>query len=343
MNAQEDNADKLVCVTGASGYIGGHVVKLLLEKGYRVRGVVRNLKNKDKYDFLFKFPQKNGQLEFVEADLQAGNYEDCLKGCVGLIHTATPYIYTANDPEKEIVQPAVDGTVSALNAAIKAGVKRVVVTSSGGAFLGVPVEPNYEFTTKDWNTWSSLQNNPYFYSKRLAEQAAWKIYEENKQSGNFELVVVNPLFVIGPPQTAVLNQSLTTVRNNLMGEAKSINPGRVGWVDVRDVATAHVIAFEHKDAAGQRLFCCSEIQLWKTLNDKMRQMFPEYPVTQGDVPDTPIFSIDTKPLQALGMPPFRSFDTMVRDTVEAFIQLGVVPDLKKKPNNTNNCRLCSCA
>ena len=318
-------SDKLIAVTGASGYIAGHIIPLLLQKGYKVRGVVRDLSKRSKYEHLLRLPGASdaGRLEFVQADLQDNKYGEILKGCYGLIHTASPYIYEAADAERDIVAPAIAGTTSAINAAIAAGVKRVVVTSSGGAVLHFPVEPNYAFTAKDWNNWSSVQNNPYFFSKRQAEKAAWDLYEQNKD--RFELVVVNPLYVLGPPLTAELNTSLKLVKEWLVGENKNVRPGRIGLVDVRDVATAHVIALEHPDAKGQRLLCAAETPLWKDVTDKMKQQFPAFPVTLDSTsPVVPAWSVDTTPLKQLGMPAFRSLDTMVKDTVEAFVQLGVV-------------------
>ncbi len=81
--------------------------------------------------------------------------------------------------------------------------KRVIITSSGGAIFHFPVEPGYTFTEKDWNTTSSLTNGPYFYSKKVAEEAAWKLYEKHKD--DIDMVVVNPLYVVGPSKNAILN------------------------------------------------------------------------------------------------------------------------------------------
>jgi nucleoside-diphosphate-sugar epimerase len=106
---------------GGSGYIAGHIIKNLFEKGYRVRAIVRDLKKEEKYRFLKELSHKEGQLEFAEAELTANQYEkafqgsaDCdffqifffffsflnfIPGCVAIIHTATPYVYSAPDPQ----------------------------------------------------------------------------------------------------------------------------------------------------------------------------------------------------------------------------------------------------
>jgi len=254
-------------------------------------------------------------------------------GCHAVIHTATPYFYTANDPQKEIVDPAVNGTLHAMKAAKEAKVKRIVVTSSGGAVFHFPVEPGYVFSEKDWNSNSSIATSPYFHSKRLAEEAAWSSYKEQKEgSQGVELVVVNPLFVMGPTQSPILNSSLSTLKKYLLNQVQQSSPGFVGWVDVRDVALAHVIALEHPDADGKRLICCSEVRSWKDLSLLLAQKYPEYKPFQdpSEVPAQSPYSIDTNALQKLGWKSSHNFEEMISDSVESLISLGAVPDMRMK-------------
>lgn len=318
----------MFCVTGASGFIGSHIVKQLLSQGYRVRGIVRDLKKEAKLAHLRSFENAAQNLELVEADLQAGKYAELLKGCQILIHTATPYFYTANDPRAEIVKPAIDGTEDAIKGAIAAGVKRVVITSSGGAMIHFPVPRDYVFTAKDWNTSASLQTHPYFYSKTLAEQAAWRLYRQHKDT--FELAVLIHVYVIGPTLSPILNSSLGTIRAVLMGENHRV-PGAnyLGVVDVRDVAAAHILAALSPKAVGQRLVACARMVTWNTLYDKFKELFPQYPLDVNDAGPANPFSYDTQPLEDLGFPGYRDFDSSVRDTVDAFVEQGVVPDLRK--------------
>lgn len=95
-----------------------------------------------------------------------------------------------------------------------------------------------------------MTNNPYFYSKKLAEQAAWKLWGEKKDK--IDLVVVNPFFVLGPIKSTSLNQSVSRIKGYLLGDKAGLLPGKVGIVDVRDVAAAFVIATEHPEAVGKR-------------------------------------------------------------------------------------------
>jgi len=132
---EEKLSETVVCVTGGSGFIASHIIKQLLEKGYTVIAVVRDLSNDSKIAHLKNFPQKPSQLSIRQAVIEEGTYGAALKGANILIHTATPYKYTADDPQKEIVYPAIKGTEDAIKAALENGIKRVVVTSSGGAIF----------------------------------------------------------------------------------------------------------------------------------------------------------------------------------------------------------------
>jgi nucleoside-diphosphate-sugar epimerase len=178
--------------------------------------------NKQKFAHLETLAKQHGaHIEVVQAELQADQYVSAFQGARAVIHTATPYIYTAADPQKEIIDPAIEGTLSALRAAKISGVKRVVITSSGGAVFHFPVPAGYKFTAEDWNTQASLTNNPYFYSKKLAEEAAWKWSKENSE---VEVVVVNPVFVQGPLPSANINTSVTTLKSYLLGTGKVAMP-----------------------------------------------------------------------------------------------------------------------
>jgi len=269
-----------------------------------------------------KFPQKPSQLEIRQAVIEEGTYGDAVKGVHILIHTATPYKYTADDPQKEIVDPAIKGTEDVIKAALLNNIKRVVVTSSGGAIFSFPITEEQTLTDKDWNKVSNLKNNPYFYSKRLAEEAAWNLYEQHKDK--LELVVVNPFFVLGPTITTTINSSLGRIKSFLLNQAQ-VMPGRVGIVDVRDVATAHVMAAEHPQAIGKRILVCNKVVPWKELAETLRKDYPQYPIppTEG-IQEGVNWAVDTSILKSLGFNQFIPFETTMKDTVISMIENGLV-------------------
>jgi dihydroflavonol-4-reductase len=245
-----------VLVTGASGFIALRIVEQLLARGYRVRGTVRSLGKTKELAPLRELPGAAERLELVEADLLVeGSFDAAAAGTGAVLHTASPYVLEAKDPQRDLVDPAVQGTENVLRAAQKAGtVRRVIVTSSMAAVTDEP-ESDRVLTEADWNTKSNLERNPYYYSKTLAERAAWDFVE--KQKPPFDLVVINPFLVIGPSLGPGLNTSNQLFVDLLKGTYPGIMNLTWGFVDVRDVAEAHVRALETPSAKG-RYICAGE-------------------------------------------------------------------------------------
>ena len=245
-----------VLVTGATGFIAAHAIADLLAHGYDVRGTVRSRPKALLEAALSRLPGAE-RLELVEADLMNDNsFDKPAQGCDAVFHMASPYVVNVKDPQRDLVDPAVNGTLNVLNAAAKSGsVKRVVLTSSMAAITDEPPS-DHALTERDWNHKSTLKRNPYYFSKTQAEKAAWRFMEEAKPG--FDLVVINPFLVIGPSYTRSLNES-----NKMLADmTKGVYPGVLalawGFVDVRDVARAHVLALETPDASG-RYLCSGDI------------------------------------------------------------------------------------
>jgi dihydroflavonol-4-reductase len=240
-----------VCVTGASGFIAAHIVRNLLARGYRVRGTVRNPDGKADLGFLTRLPGAAERLELLAADLlDAEGWDAAVAGCEYVMHTASPYQIDVKNPQRDLVDPAVQGTRHVLDACRRAGVTRVVLTSSMAAVTDEP-DINHVLTEADWNTKSTLQRNPYYFSKVLAEREAWKIV--NEEQAGFDLVVINPFMVIGPSLSPGTNYSTQIFVNTANGAYPAIPALTWGFVDVRDVAEAHVRAMETPSASGRYL------------------------------------------------------------------------------------------
>jgi nucleoside-diphosphate-sugar epimerase len=164
---------ELVLVTGASGFIASHIVKLLQEEGYRVRGTVRSLRDEKKVAPLRKLANNpKHELELVEADLNdERSWLDAVKDCTCVMHTASPVPnYVPND-EKEIIEPAVNGTLYVMRACVQkeSKVRRVVLTSSIAAISGCECETDKLYTDADFG--DENKSSGYYKSKILAEKA----------------------------------------------------------------------------------------------------------------------------------------------------------------------------
>ena len=249
------NTDQTVVVTGASGFIGSRIVQQLLDQGVTVRGTVRTPEDTDKYSFLTELPGADERLTLWKGELLTdGSFDEAVDGADSVIHTASPYVLDVDDPQTDLVDPAVEGTRNVLDACSKSDtVERVVVTSSMAAITDEP-ESDHLLTEEDWNEKSSLERNPYYYSKKLAEQEAWKLAEE----ADWGLVVINPFLVVGPSLSPSLNTSNKIFVDMLAGEYPVIMGLNWGIVDVRDVAEAHIRALEEPAAEG-RYICVEHV------------------------------------------------------------------------------------
>ncbi|MEM9727267.1 MAG: aldehyde reductase [Myxococcota bacterium] len=254
-----DNADTWVLVTGASGFIGLHCALQLLQQGYRVRGTVRTEARANEVREAMEAnagASLDGRLDLILADLTKDDgWADAVQGCKYVLHVASPFPNRTPDHEDELIKPAKEGTLRVLKAASDAGVQRVVLTSSLAAVSGGHEHDNARVYSED--DWSIAERcPPYPKSKTLAERAAWDFVAGLEGDSPMELCVINPGAVLGP----VLNKHYSTsgeivrklMAKELPGTAKLGFP----WVDVRDVASAHIAAMTIPEAAGQR-FCCA--------------------------------------------------------------------------------------
>ena len=246
-----------VFVSGATGFIGSHIVAQLLAAGHRVRGSVRNLRKSGDLAFLRRLPGAAERLELVEADLLASHaFLGQLNGCDVVMHTASPYVLDVRDPQRDLVDPAVRGTRSMLEACVDtAGIRRVVVTSSMAAVTDEP-DAGHVLTEDDWNTRSTLSRNPYYLSKTLAEREAWAFVDTHRPA--WSLIAINPFLVLGPSLTKALNTSNKVIADLLNGVYPAIPALTWGLVDVRDAAGAHIRAMDAEGARG-RYICAADV------------------------------------------------------------------------------------
>ncbi|KAJ5604756.1 hypothetical protein N7510_009910 [Penicillium lagena] len=330
-----------VLLTGGSGFIAAHIVDILLQHGFDTVVTVRSEeKGKRIIDAHPDTPKEKLSYVVVKDVAKDGAFDEAVKSnppFTYVLHTASPFHFNVADPRKDFLDPAINGTTGILKA-IKAyapTVKRVVITSSFAAIVNPKNHPKV-YSEKDWNpvTWEEAMDhsNVYRASKTFAEKAAWDFVENEKP--NFDIATINPPLVLGPivhylNSLEAINTSNQRIRDLIQGKMKEgLAPtGTYLWVDVRDVALAHVRAIEVPEAGGQRFFVVAGYYSNKVLADNIRETHPELEskLPPKDSPDdTPsgIYDIDnSRSKEVLGLK-YRSLKETVSETVTSLQAVG---------------------
>jgi dihydroflavonol-4-reductase len=241
-----------VLLTGISGYIGQHCGAELLRRGFEVVGTVRSMAKADATRSAIGAVAPVEYLSFVEADLLSDTgWSAAVEGCQYVMHVASPFVLAEPKKESELITPAVDGTRRVIRAAMAAGVRRTVLTSSTVAMI--TGKPSGRYGPDAWSD-TAANIGAYAKSKTLAERAAW----EAVAGSDMELTVVNPGTVFGPSLGAEIDgQSVALMRDMIRGKIPMIPDVAMGMVDVRDVARLHVAAMTSPAAAGRRFIAAS--------------------------------------------------------------------------------------
>lgn len=265
-----------VLLTGISGFLGGHVALALLEAGYTVRGSVRDLARADTVrQTLGRAGADLSRLEFVALDLLSDNgWDAAMEGVRHLQHTASPFVLRMPKDPMELVRPAVEGTRRALEAGLKAGVERIVLTSSMAAIVyGHDKARTAPFTGRDWTELEGRSVNPYIQSKTRAERRAWEIMAAAGREADF--AVINPSVILGPLLDADPGTSAVVIQRLLNGSIPAAPRIPLVIVDVRDVAAAHVAAMTVPQAGGQRFPMGERTLYLREIAAILREAFPE--------------------------------------------------------------------
>lgn len=248
-----------VLVTGATGYIGLHCIHQLLNQGYAVNGSVRSPERKSEIiDALISHDTSVDNLNLFTFNLtEDDGWDEGMEDCDYLLHVASP-IALENHNEDFFVKPAVEGVKRALKFAKKHNIKKVLLTSSVAAIFDSIEEKTY-YDESDWSDPNNPTISHYAKSKTLAEKAAWEFIE--KENNPFELAVINPALVIGPTLSGDLGESNKAIQMVVTGKMPVAVPLQFGYVDVRDVAAAHILAMQNPKSNGER-FALAEKDLW---------------------------------------------------------------------------------
>ncbi|KAI1392684.1 NAD(P)-binding protein [Hypoxylon trugodes] len=290
------NPGSLVVVTGVNGYVASHIADQLLQRGYLVRGTVRNVPRdqwlKDYFDE--KYGKERFELIEVPDMAVAGAFDKAAKGASGFVHTAAP-IMSNPDPHATI-STVVQSTIGCLeSAARESSMKRVVLTSSSGACITPrPLSSDVIIDANTWNEASIQEVNAmvppyegkdscqaaYYASKTKGEQAAWQWVKEHNPSFTLNSVLPNANF--GRPLDAARQGSRSTINwvKVALEDSDSLEekvPGMVPQfhVDVRDDAALHIVALIFPDVRGERLLASANRFNWNDILGILRKLYPD--------------------------------------------------------------------
>ncbi|KAF6745263.1 D-lactaldehyde dehydrogenase [Ephemerocybe angulata] len=334
-----------ILVTGGTGYLGAQVIATVLARGHSVKAVVRSTEKGAslKYDLLKHI---NEEVEFVViADIvKDGAFDEVILGVDAVVHVASPVPNPSLTDPQETIQPAIDGTLGVLKSALHISykLKRIVITSSVAA-LWTPSPGARTFSEDDWNTQyvSEVERlgsktdpmTAYGASKVMAEKAAWEFYNAHRSEVQWDISVINPSLVFGPaiqpPKSASdLPSTLKLWWDSVIEPSSKPDVMTLsipnGWVDVRDIAEAHVRAMETAEAGGERIIVSEGtffLNEWFDLANKAgAEFYPGRTFPEGTLETTKdelaseIYFNTAKEKRILGMK-YRTKEETTRDTL----------------------------
>ncbi|GAB4828474.1 hypothetical protein Ancab_035471 [Ancistrocladus abbreviatus] len=317
-----EKGKRVVCVTGAGGYVASWLVKLLLSQNYVVHGTVRDPSD-GKHAHLKSLDKASDNLKLLKADLlDYDSLSSAVSGCDGVFHVACPVPSSSvPNPETQLIEPAVKGTLNVLKVCLEATVKRTIVVSSAAAVFMNPNWPKCQ--PMDENCWSDEEycrntNNWYCFSKTKAESEA---FEYAKRSG-LDVVTVCPTLVLGPVLQSTENASSLVLIKLLREGYKSVENRLRHIVDVRDVADALLLVYEKPEAEG-RYICTAHSIRQKDLVDKLKMICPNYNYPQGFTESDEEYGLCSGRLQRLGWH-YRPLEATLVDSVESYRKAGLL-------------------
>ena len=241
-------AQSTVLITGISGYLGLHVARVALDRGYKVRGTIRNPSKELVVRKALGNP--GDSLSFAVCDLTGDEgWEEAFKDVDALAHVASPFILKEPKDEQEYLRPAVEGTLRVMRFASQFEIENIVVTATyltmaGHMSTGI-------FGPNSYTPLDAPNINSYIRSKVAAEEALWNFVSH--EAPDLSVSTIHPGAILGPPLTTdTSGTSVSTIRDMLTGAVPGIPPISVPMVDVRDAALAHIAVLEKTLTANKR-------------------------------------------------------------------------------------------
>ncbi|KZP08664.1 NAD(P)-binding protein [Athelia psychrophila] len=326
-----------ILVTGVSGFLATHVLEQALEAGFSVRGTVRSAEKGRAIQNKHANLGNRFEIAVVE-DLVTGDLTQALQNIDAVVHVASPYTGDVKDPKRDMLDPAIEGTMNVVRSAHAAGIKRIIITSSFVATIDLARGGgwrDYTFTADDWNpaTYEAAIKGDkpglwvYCASKALAEKAAWDYAAKYPE---IQITTILPPMIYGPPPSSTVS-SLNTSSEAIWAliSGKNAGPPAEGlpqWVDVRDTAEAHIKALKSEEVIGKRVLVgggeelmFDAVKLISTKRPNLKARLPSLVNTERDT--RPIARIDTSLAETvLGMK-FMSWEKCLIDTVDALVEI----------------------
>jgi nucleoside-diphosphate-sugar epimerase len=277
----------VVLVTGASGYIGSHIVANLLARGRNVRAALRAPDDPERVGHLLALPVGDGgSLDIVKMDLfDVEQVKTAVAGCSDVIHAAAALYVGKSDPQKDVVDPSLIGTQNICDAIDATdSVIRIVHTSSTAAIRPTNYEDGVCFTSESWANDATIENNAYGLAKAGAEKLVRKWHANKDESNRPRLVTIHPCVVFGPPLSKRhLGGSLSYIEALYKRTMPKSLPVHINIVDVRDVAESHVRALTEGKDCGRYLVIGGDMWM-KDVADILRGAYPERKWPKGVLP-----------------------------------------------------------
>lgn len=268
-------ANHVVLVSGANGHLGNNLVRLLIEKGFKVRASVRDLKNQEAL--------KGLDCEVVQADItRKDSFVKALQGVETFYAVGAAFKLWAKNPKEEIYDVNMNGTRNTIEAAAEAGVKRIVYVSSIAAL-------NYSsLPTRESNGYNPDRRDMYYNSKNDGEKLAFELAKKR----GVELVSVMPGAMIGSEAFLPLNVSYGVLKLILNKQIPVDTRITLNWVDVKDVAEGCLLAAQ-KGRPGERYILANEKCMTITDTTRLAQkLYPELKLkVPGAVPKFILYAI----------------------------------------------------
>lgn len=328
---EEEHKQGTLLVTGSTGHLGSWLVLRLLELGFKVRAAVIDPDDASDISSLLSIPVlARRNLQIVKADLNVqGDFDSAVQGCDGVFHLACRTNFIVDDPQKDVIDPAVEGTLNVLRSCAKCpSIKRIVHASSAAAIRfsreEIPGKVYDEscWTDVDFCLETKIPGWPYFVGKTLGEKAAIQFAQDN----NLDLVTVVPAIVNGPFLLSRIPNSVKDCLALITGEFFKLPfLQRISYVHTEDVISAFIFLYENAEAKG-RYICSEEDASIDDVAKLLASRYPEFnvPTDLAYLGETVLHYFDSSKLKKLGFQYKHNLQDMFDDAIKCCRDKGLL-------------------